>query len=157
MPIAPGRGRKPKPVARKVAAGNPGKRQLNEREPNFGVVRNIDPPAWMKGEAVEIWRHLAPKLCEQNVLQLTDVQNLEVYCAAYGRFREAERAIDEHGLLVATGNGGLAKNPAVTVINEASRQMATFGSLLGLDPSSRQRLTGPKPAGDGNPFAALLG
>ena len=35
--------------------------------------------------------------------------------------------------------------------------MATYGSFLGLDPSSRQRMQGPKKPGKGNPFAALLG
>ncbi|WP_254632460.1 P27 family phage terminase small subunit [Achromobacter denitrificans] len=54
----------------------------------------------------------------------------------------------------------LASGPwssAATVANEAMKQMATFGSFLGLDPSSRQRMQGPKKAGKGNPFAALLG
>ena len=157
MPVAPGRGRKPKPVARKVAAGNPGKRALNTAEPKFGELRNIDPPAWMNGAARDLWELLAPQLCDQRVLQMTDVQNLEIYCAAYGRFRQAEVEMATHGILVTDASGALKKNPAATIANEAARQMATFGALLGLDPSSRQRLMGPKPAGDGNPFAALLG
>jgi len=157
MPVAPGRGRKPKPVARKVAAGNPGKRALNTAEPKFGELRNIDPPEWMVGAARELWELLAPQLCEQRVIQMTDVQNLEIYCAAYGRFRLAEVEIAMHGILVTDASGTVKKNPAATIANEAARQMATFGALLGLDPSSRQRLVGAKPAGDGNPFAALLG
>lgn len=157
MPVAPGRGRKPKPVARKAAAGNPGKRALNKAEPNFGELRNIDAPVWMDGPARDLWELLAPQLCEQRILQMTDVQNLEVYCSAYGRFRLAENEVAMRGLLITDDNGNLKKNPAATIINEAARQMATFGALLGLDPSSRQRLVGAKPAGDGNPFAALLG
>lgn len=34
--------------------------------------------------------------------------------------------------------------------------MASYGGLLGLDPSSRQRLIGKKPEGNGNPFFDLL-
>lgn len=156
MTVAPGRGRKPKPVARKAAAGNPGKRALNKAEPQFGELRNIDPPIWMDGPARDLWELLAPRLCDQRVLQMTDIQNLELYCSAYGRFRLAENEVAMHGLLITDDNGALKKNPATTVINEAARQMATFGALLGLDPSSRQRLSGPAPAGGGNPFAALL-
>ncbi|MCW0136121.1 P27 family phage terminase small subunit [Escherichia coli] len=39
---------------------------------------------------------------------------------------------------------GQRKTPALTAANEAARQMVTFGSLLGLDPASRQRLITPK-------------
>ena len=45
------------------------------------------------------------------------------------------------------------KNPAMTAANEAMKQMASFGSLLGLDPSSRQRLIGGNKEQKGNRFA----
>lgn len=151
-------GRKAKPTARKQLAGNPGKRALNKDEPNFGLVTNVEPPEWLpEGPAKDIWKHLAPLLCKQHILQATDIQNLEFYCAAYGRFREAQEHIAHHGIVVDGAQGGMVKNPAATIINEALRQMATFGAMLGLDPASRQRLTGPKKKGDGNPWAALLG
>lgn len=158
MPGIAGRsGRKPKPTARKELAGNPGKRALNKDEPDFGIVTNIDPPDWLRGEALAIWITLAPLLCAQKILQGTDIQNLEVYCAAYGRFREAELDLGKNGLVVESAQGGATKNPAATVLNEAVKQMATYGAMLGLDPSSRQRLSGPKKTAAGNPWAALLG
>jgi len=149
-------GRKPKPVARKVAAGNPGKRALNIQAPQFDAVVSIDPPNWLDGPGRDLWVHLAPLLCAQQVLQATDIQNLEFYCSAYGRFREAERHIAENGIVVDGAQGGMVKNPAATIINESTRQMATFGSLLGLDPSSRQRLLGPKKRNAGDELAAIL-
>ncbi|MNW04557.1 Phage terminase, small subunit [compost metagenome] len=82
---------------------------------------------------------------------------MEAYCAAYGRFRSAEEEIQKHGIVVEGAQGGPVKNPAATVANEAMKQMATFGSFLGLDPSSRQRMQGPKKPGKANPFAKLLG
>ena len=156
MPVAPGRGRKAKPVAKKKAAGNPGGRQLNTNEPDFGEISNIDAPDWLQGPGRSLWEVLAPQLCGQNVLKLTDIQNLEAYCAAYGRFREAEDAIKMHGSVIQEESGKLYKNPAVTIVNEATRQMATLGSMLGLDPSSRQRLVGKDGERSGNPFAHLL-
>ena len=149
-------GRKPKPVERKVAAGNPGKRALNKDAPQFEGIVNVDPPEWLQGAGRDLWLHLAPLLCAQQVLQATDIQNLEFYCAAYGRFREAERHIAQHGITVEGAQGGLVKNPAATIINEATRQMATFGSLLGLDPSSRQRLLGPKKRTAGDELVDIL-
>jgi P27 family predicted phage terminase small subunit len=159
MPGVAGRsGRKAKPTARKALAGNPGKRALNTAEPNFGAVTNVDPPEWLPaGPATDIWVHLAPLLCKQQVMQATDIQNLEFYCAAYGRFRDAQAHIAQYGIVVDGAQGGMVKNPAATIINEALRQMATFGSMLGLDPASRQRLVGPKKKGEGNPWAAVLG
>lgn len=151
-------GRKPKPVARKVAAGNPGKRAINTLAPTFDAVVNVDPPEWLgDGPARDLWLHLAPLLCNQQVMQATDIQNLEFYCAAYGRFREGERDIAKNGITVPGAQGGMVKNPAATVINEAVRQMATIGTLLGLDPSSRQRLLGPKKRDAGAELAAILG
>ncbi len=149
-------GRRPKPTERKLATGNPGKRALNTQEPDFGLVLTIDPPIWLEGPGRDLWETLAPQLCKQQVLQATDVQNLEIYCAAYGNFREAQRVLTKEGPVVAGAQGGPTKNPAATVVSEATRQMATYGSLLGLDPSSRQRLTGPKKKSAANPFASLL-
>lgn len=149
-------GRKPKPTTQKQAAGNPGKRELNLNEPDFGQVQNIDCPAWLEGHGRDLWEHLAPLLCGQKVMQATDIQNLEAYCASYGRFRLGEESVIKDGIVVEGAQGGAIKNPAVTVINEALRQMASYGGLLGLDPSSRQRLRGPEKKGAGNPFAALL-
>ena len=158
MPGVAGRsGRKPKPTARKTLAGNPGKRALNKDEPDFGIVTNILAPNWLSGHALDIWEHLSPLLCKGKVLQMTDIQNLEVYCAAYGQFRNAEEDIACNGLVVSGAQGGPVKNPAATAKNEAVKQMATYGAMLGLDPASRQRLVGPKRKGEGNPFAALLG
>jgi P27 family predicted phage terminase small subunit len=158
MPGVAGRsGRKPKPSAKKELAGNPGKRQINKLEPDFGRVTNIDPPEWLAQDARDMWERVAPLLCSQNVLQLTDLHNLEIFCSAYGNWRIAQFELTANGPVVMGAQGGPVKNPAATVVKEAAGQMATFGAMLGLDPSSRQRLMAPKKKGQGNPFAALLG
>ncbi|MBN3749507.1 phage terminase small subunit P27 family [Burkholderia sp. Se-20373] len=158
MPGVAGRsGRRPKPVARKEAAGNPGKRQLNTQEPDFGLVTNIEAPEWLDDAAVEMWERVAPLLCKQKILQFTDLHNVEIFCAAYGNWRRAQEQLAKEGPVVMGAQGGPVKNPAATVVKEAAGQMATFGAMLGLDPSSRQRLIGPKKKNAGNPFADLLG
>lgn len=52
--------------------------------------------------------------------------------------------------------GGPIKNPALIALNEADKQLIAFGSLLGLDPASRQRLIGGNKKPCNNPFGALL-
>lgn len=154
---APGGGRKRKPTERKIAAGNPGKRALNKAAPEFGKLAMVDRPVWLSEDAGAMWDTVVPLLCSQRVLEPTDLHNVEAFCSAYGRWREGERHVVEHGITVESPMGGLVKNPAVTVINEALRQLAMFGSLLGLDPSSRSRLMGGNRSQTDNPFAQLLG
>lgn len=150
-------GRPPKPTKQKELAGNPGKRAINKNEPNFGLVTNILCPEWIEGFGRDMWEQVAPLLCKQKILSATDIQNLEVYCTAYHQFREAEEHIKTHGLVLVGATGGPVKNPAATAKNEAVKQMSSFGGLLGLDPSSRQRLTGPgNGKEEGNPFKDVL-
>lgn len=153
--LVPGRGRKAKPVARKKAAGNPGRRTLNNNQPAFTELKNVDAPEWIDGHAREMWERVSTELCAQGVLSIADLHNLEVFCDAYGRWRDAREKVKLQGMVVEGAMGGPLKNPHITVINEALKQMATFGALLGLDPSSRQRLTGPNKKGS-NAFGGLL-
>ena len=74
---------------------------------------------------------------------------------AYSRWRQAEDDIRVNGVTIDTEKT-VIKNPAVTVVNEATNQMMKFGALLGLDPSSRQRLSGAaKNQAPNNPFEDL--
>ena len=150
-------GRRPKPTVKKELAGNPGKRALNKQEPDFGLVRNVDCPFWMGDYGRQLWETVAPLLCKERVLEATDIQNLEVYCNAYDQFRMAQEEVRNNGVTVAGATGGLIKNPAVTALKEATAMMATYGGMLGLDPSSRQRLVGgDKKKQNGNPFEGLI-
>jgi P27 family predicted phage terminase small subunit len=151
-----GRGRKPKPTARKKAAGNPGKRALNNDEPDFGLIVDVDPPDWITGAARDMWLRVAPPLCKQKVLQVTDLHNVEAFCMAYGNWRLAAVDVANNGVVVAGATGGPIKNPALTAQAEAAKQMVTFGSMLGLDPASRSRLIGAGNKKANNPFGKLI-
>lgn len=154
----PGRGRKPKPQETKRANGNPGKRPLNNHVPEFSEVTNIDVPEYMETleYAPMIWKSIVPELLKNKILRITDMHNVEGFCLAYENWRQAQKEVALHGVVVAGSQGGPVKNPALTAMNEAVRQMATLGSLLGLDPSSRARLTGGGQKKKGNAFAGVL-
>lgn len=151
-----GRGRKPKPTKLRELNGNAGKRPLNTNEPKFSEIVNIEPPKWLPDLAVEMWHRVVPELLANKILTLVDIHNVEAFCLAYARWREAESHVNDNGVVMNTPMGGMVKNPALTVVNEAKKQMIQFGSLLGLDPSSRSRLTGSVGKETvANPFADL--
>ena len=154
----PGRGRKAKPTEIKRADGNPGKRPLNKNAPDFTEVVDIAPPLYFEGLefAPVIWQLVVPELLKNGVLRITDMHNVEAFCAAYDNYRQCQKHIAENGVVIMGSNGGDIKNPALTGLNEALRQMATFGAMLGLDPSSRQRLTGVGGKEKINSFASVL-
>ena len=151
-----GRGRKPKPTAKKLLAGNPGKRALNKAEPEFSKITSVDPPEWLSDRAAQMWRMVVPELLRENVVAITDLHNVEAFCVAYDNWRMAQESVREHGIVVAGAMGGPMKNPALTAANETMRQMVTFGSMLGLDPASRTRLIGGNKEKETNEFAQLL-
>ena len=151
-----GRGRKPKPTAKKQLAGNPGKRALNTSEPKFSTITHIDPPEWLSDRAATMWRMLIPELLREHVVALTDLHNVEAFCTAYDKWRMAEAAVQQFGIVVESAQGSPMKNPALTAANESMRQLVTFGSLLGLDPSSRSRIIGGNKQTSTNEFAKLL-
>ncbi|MNJ28495.1 Phage terminase, small subunit [compost metagenome] len=151
-----GRGRKPKPTAKKQLAGNPGKRALNTAEPEFTRITDVDPPEWLSERAAVVWRMLVPELLRENVLALTDLHNVEAFCTAYSNWRLAQDSVEQFGIVVESSQGSPMKNPALTAANEAMRQMVTFGSMLGLDPASRTRIIGGNKQKSTNEFAALL-
>lgn len=154
------RGRPPKPTALKVLQGNPGKRRLPKADAAAPapLVDVPKPPDWLGGWAVEAWEMVAPWVTVTGIMTKTDTHNLAAFCCAYERWRVGEEEVARVGITVIDQKGVIKKNPACTVINEALRQMATFGSALGLDPASRARLTGggktDKPE---NPFLLLKG
>lgn len=151
-----GRGRKPKPTAKKELAGNPGKRALNKAEPQFSRITSVDPPDWLSARAAVVWRMVVPELLRENVLALTDLHNVEAFCTAYSNWRLAQDSVENFGIVVQSSQGSPIKNPALTAANEAMRQMVTFGSMLGLDPASRTRIIGGREDNETNEFADLL-
>lgn len=158
---APGGGRKPKPVALKELAGNPGKRALNKDQPRFTPLTNASMPDYFIEDgmsmAAVMWDVTVKELCGQGVLCVTDLSVLERWCVGYEVWRRAVKSIITNGTTLTAENGNAYANPDVVTKAKQEAVMATAGALLGLDPSSRQRLIGA--AGQAkatNPFIRLI-
>lgn len=124
---------------------------------DFENVFDIDVPEYMEhmSNAVVMWKSIVPELLKRKILKVTDLHNIEMFCIAYNNLREAQLEVALNGVTIETAMGRI-KNPAVTVVNEASKQLASFGAMLGLDPASRNRLMGGGSKPKNNPFSEVL-
>ena len=117
-------GRKPKPTALRLLAGNPGKRPVNAQEPDTGAA-DLTPPAELTVAARKHWRRLAPMLALSGVLKQSDRDVLALYCEGY-----AQHVANVHaGTFNATLSGQL-------------RQLL---GELGMTPSARARIVADVP------------
>ena len=153
-------GRKPKPVAIKKLTNNPGKRKLNKYEPAFTAIKGVNPPEWFEEAELQLasvmWELTTKELCAEGLLCVTDLSILERWCVAYEFWRRAVINIARQGNTVTGATGGPVKNPELTAKKEQESEMNTTGALLGLDPSSRQRLIGlATKEKSSNPFCNL--
>lgn len=132
-------GRRPKPTALKILAGNPGKRTLNRREPpaDTGLPSC---PAHVQNEARREWRRISRHLANIGLLTKIDRAALAAYCVAYGRWSDAEMQVTRLGAVVKTVNGNLIQNPYLAVANRSMEQMARLAAEFGMTPSSRSRV-----------------
>ena len=140
------KGRKPTPTELNRLIGNPSKRPMNDREPQFtaGVPHC---PEWLDAEAKAIWHRVVPELAGCGLLTLADEGVLLGYCVAYGQLVQAERVIARDGITAETEKS-IKVHPAVSVKSQALTQLRSFGSELGLSPVARTRLQTPASADD---------
>jgi P27 family predicted phage terminase small subunit len=155
---------RPVPTALKLLAGNPGKRKLNEAEPQYEVAAP-PMPSGLPPAAVQEWDRIVPQLVASRVITRVDRAALTAYVLAWQRLLDAEAEIQAHGILVPvlvedeTGqyvsSGNYKKNPAVTVQNEAKRNVRAFAVEFGMSPASRTKVKSEGPEQDADPLGFL--
>jgi P27 family predicted phage terminase small subunit len=148
-------GRKPKPSALKMLEGNPGKRRLNESEPQPGGIPTC-PKSLDKAARAE-WKRVSKELVAIGLLTSVDRAVLASYCQAWSRWTQATEAFNTKPVLVvATKTGYPIQNPLIGIINTAADQMRKLAAELGLSPSARSRLSVEPPAKPGDMFSAFM-
>src|SRR3972149_691016 len=89
------RGYAPQPTKLKVLRGNPGRRRLNEREPQPQA--GAPPcPDWLSAEAQAAWKELAPELGACGVLTRVDGHALARYCWAWAEWRKVAEWLQDN-------------------------------------------------------------
>lgn len=137
-------GRKPKPTKLKLLAGNPGKRPLNDREPE--PERGIPKcPKHITGRSREAWKHLAPLLDRMGVLTQADGTALELVCDAYADYRDAKEVLRVAGPTYTTttqqGDTMYRPRPEVAMRDGAWKRVLDVLRDFGCTPSSRSKVS----------------
>lgn len=133
-------GRKPIPSDIKRAAGNPGRRPLNEAEPVYTVPQRVPyAPRHLSEDGKRAWGVIAPVLMGARVLSTADLIALELCCDSYGRWISARRKLSDKGEVI-DGEHGSYQNPWLAVANRAHEQTLKLLAEFGMTPSSRTRV-----------------
>lgn len=141
------RGPPPKPSVLKAAAGNPGKRRLNENEP-IPPSGEIKPPRTLTKLGLEIWNEVAPVCIAMRTLTTADRMTFARYCDLYARFLELRQLVWANGALGSTYHvkdekGQLryiAEIPQAAEIRQVGRMLVQLEDRFGLSAAARARL-----------------
>jgi P27 family predicted phage terminase small subunit len=151
------RGRKPKPLAQQISAGDPrqrGKQKLKQKllnEPS-GTHGIPDCPEWLQGDAREEYDRLKTELELMGLDRLVDAGMVECAAAMKDIAKTAYLAIKRDGLEVED-----RAHSMVSVLNAAATRYKAFASELGASPVSRTRLTVEKKDSGEADLLKLLG
>lgn len=143
------KGRKPKPLALRRADGDVIRAAGREPQPAGGAPSC---PAWLASEAKVEWRRVLKAMAPTGLLTQADRAVLAVYCQSWADYLSAKRAIQAEGEVFTTPKRFIAKNPWLTILNEAAARLMKAAVELGLTPVSRTRLAMERP----EPAAAKL-
>ncbi len=137
------RGRKPTPTHLKVLAGNPGKRPMNDDEPE--ATSGIPPvPIHMTEDEQAAWKKLGEQLNAAGVLTNLDAMAFEILVRAYVRVVDAARKVAEHGpVWMEKGDSKIPKfaySPYWAMQNKEEKKLIALLAEFGLTPSSRTRV-----------------
>jgi P27 family predicted phage terminase small subunit len=137
------RGPPPTPTALKLVKGNPGKRELNKREPRATGSLGA-PPDHLGAVGKAAWRNLVNVIAGMNLESGSDRRALELLVSTYEEWREARALVVEHGLtyerLTAQGEKIIVARPEVAIAADAMRRLHRQLLEFGLTPSARSRV-----------------
>ena len=133
-------GRRPKPSAIKRLEGNPGKRKMNDREPQ--PMKTAPPcPDWLEPDAKEEWNRLSSHMEELGILTEVDMAAFASYCQAYARWKRAEEELTTLGRTIVKTNSGYWQTvPQVSIAQTYLKIMNKAAAEFGLTPASRSRI-----------------
>ncbi len=140
------RGRKPKAVAAKRAAGNPGKRSLATLVPPPAPGQMLCPVAVQRNErAAAYWGMYLANVAPGHLSPI-DAPLLARLCVALAYADEANDQIEALGMLVKAPNTGLPiQSPYLPVLNRQTEIARKLAAELALPPAQRNRV-GPYPS-----------
>ena len=140
-------GRKPKPTALKLLAGNLGRLNPNESKPDLA---QPTPPDFLNDHAKVEWGRIVGTLFRGGLMTELDRSVLAAYCQSYGRWVQAERALArmaeaqadfDQALTIVTHNGTAMQNPLIGIANKAKADTVRYALQFGMTPSARSKVS----------------
>lgn len=138
-------GRRPDPAAVKAQKAPVRSRRKPTEEAATAVVEEsgLKPPAWLKGEALEIWRRRGPGLRAARLLQAADELVFARYCRNFALWLELRKKLDAEGYTYESesAHGKLRRaDPAFLIADRVERQLLAVEDRFGMNPAERQRI-----------------
>lgn len=131
------RGPPPEPTALKLERGNPGRRPLNQEEPELAPgARKV--PKGLTGRAKVEWNRLIGELLDKGLLTVGDLHAFERYCVLVGRLEEYETLVSSVGVEESHAKG------YANYLLKLETQCRQAAAHLGLTPSSRSGVKAAK-------------
>jgi P27 family predicted phage terminase small subunit len=135
-------GRPPKATALKIAQGNPGRRPLNDREPDARIVTRLpNAPRELSERAARMWREYGNELIRAGLLTVLGLPCLRRYCISFDNYEKARELVEKTGIVLVNKNGGGAYlNPAFNGQSMASKEMHQCEIEFGMTPASATKV-----------------
>lgn len=147
-------GRRPKSTELRKLEGNPGKRAINDREPQ--PTGPLTKPEIVTGEAAREWDR-AVSAMPPGLYTSADAPVLTVYCLAWVLYRNAIAQVAREGMTSTGSTGQKVEHPALATVAKQAAVILKAADRLGMSPSARSRLTLGGEAPKEGKFAGLLG
>lgn len=135
------KGAKPVPTAIKEMRGTVRADRGVKNEAKPPIPKTLPPPPKkMNYWATKVWKEYGRLLLDAGLFTDLDGIAFEMFCRAYGRWIEAERAVAEDGAILISTGGNPYQNPHLGVANRAWDQLKRMLSEFGLTPAERTRV-----------------
>ena len=162
-------GPRPMPSRLKIITGNPGKRPLNEEEPQPDALNDFSPPDHIENDelAVRKWDEAVRVLYDMQVMTIADRETLARYCLVWSHWMQMREKCRQFGREIMhyeadpnRTDGRLRikwAQPAPWAVDEkaARKDLLQLEREFGLTPSSRSQVTIHSNKAD-DPFEAFL-
>lgn len=132
------RGPAPAPTHLKVLSGVKESR-INRDEPLPSDEDEVKAPAWLTGEALEVWDYYAVDLADKGCLTMWDVDTFAIFCKAVAVYRDCARKLGDQ-YTDRGAAGGVIKSPYHQIMRDCDQTIAKFSSRFGFTPGDRADL-----------------
>ena len=151
-------GRTAKPTALKAIEGNRGKRAAADKEPEFDLLSDLDPPSHLAERSAVVWRELAWMLRKAHVLTVADKIAFEMLCDAIADYRFVREKRGDGFITHSPKTGAEMLDQLLVAQQMLAKRAEGFLAKFGMDPASRTKVMvdpqmglfgdePPKPAG----------